>query len=76
MNPIIILIIVGFLLVILFTIVTLVLAVRHSAHGYEDEAGFHRTPEPQTAGLAALAQGSDNPWDYVPGANCPLKQPD
>jgi len=71
MNALITLLVVGLLVLALVSVVTLVWAVRHAVPGYEDENGFNPSAAPQLPARRPV-EGSENPWDYVPGAYCKL----
>jgi hypothetical protein len=66
------LLIVGCLLLVASSLIALVFAITRAADGSEDAAGFHRDVQAQVAGTSPPIEGSNNPWDYVHGAHCPL----
>jgi hypothetical protein len=66
------LLIVGCLLLVAGSLIALVFAITRAADGSEDTSGFHRDVQAQVAGTSLSIEGSNNPWDYVHGAQCPL----
>jgi hypothetical protein len=59
------------LLVAASSLVALAFAIMRAEDGHEDASGYH----PAAQGAAATApqtMGSENPWDYVEGASCPI----
>ena len=65
--------IVGFLVLVAIAVATLVFAVMRAEEGYEDASGYHSVAQSQTVGTTPPVEGSENPWDYIPGANCPVE---
>ena len=71
MSTITTLLIVGILLFAASSLVALFLAIVRAEDGHEDTSGYHRGTQ-GAAATASQTMGSENPWDYVEGASCPL----
>ncbi len=65
------LLIVGISLLAAGSLVALVFAIIRAEDGIEDASGYHRDTQ-GAAATASQTMGSENPWDYVEGASCPL----